>query len=163
MMPPSKRSWRSGASRSKMPNASIAPAAKMMAHANPEMRLVGLHHLSLLGLNETYPHIAAAVDDPDLRVACYATAIAGQMLNGRLRQVEVQPKPGEAEDPSHSQFLQSNVLRMPAKDAGGIFDRLERLFERLPAKPKETEPLVWPWMKFSTVQEHGGRCPSARA
>ena len=130
-------------------DASIAPAAKALAHANPEMRLAGLHHLSLLGLNETYPHIAAAVDDPDLRVACYATAIASQVLHGRTREVEVQPVQGESERPWFSQFLHSNKLRCPAEDAWGIFDRLVRLFERLPTKPKETAPLLWPWMKFS--------------
>jgi hypothetical protein len=151
-------------------NASLAPAAKILAHASPEMRLVGLHHLSLLGLNETYPHIAAAVDDPDFGIACYATAIAGQILYGRVRQVEVQPNQGEADEPSYSQFLQSNKLRCPAKDAGGIFDRLVRLFERLPAKPKETVPLVWPWMRFSASKSTAadtlplaleGRSPSA--
>ncbi len=151
-------------------DASIAPAATILAHAQPEMRLVGLHHLSLLGLNETYPHIALAVDDPDLRIACYATAIAGQILHGRRRQVKVEPSQGEAEEPSHSQFLQSNMLSDPAEDAGGIFERLVRLFERLPAKPIATEPLVWPWMKFSASRSTAadaltlaleGRSPSA--
>ena len=151
-------------------DASIAPAARILAHPRPEMRLVGLHHLSLLGLNETYPHIAAAVDDPDIRIACYATAIASQMLHGRRRQVKVEPNPGEAEEPSYSQFLQSDKLSCPAEDAGGIFDRLARLFERLPAKPIETEPLVWPWMKFSPSRSTAadaltlaleGRTPSA--
>ncbi len=134
------------------------------------MRLVGLHHLWLIGLKETYPHIAATVDDPDIRVACYATAIASQMLHGRVRQVEVHSNQGEAEEASYSQFLHSNKLRLPAEDAGGIFERLVRLFERLPAKPKETEPLVWPWMKFSPSKSTAadaltlaleGRSPSA--
>ena len=110
------------------------------------------------------------MDDPDIRIACYATAIASQMLHGRVRQVEVQPNQGEAEEPSYSQFLQSDKLRCPAEDAGGIFERLVRLFERLPAKPKETEPLVWPWMKFSPSKSTAadaltlaleGRSPSA--
>ena len=150
-------------------DASIAPAAKALAHANPEMRLAGLHHLSLLGLNETYPHIAAAVDDPDLRVACYATAIASQVLQGRTREVAVQPVRGEAEG-TWSMFLHSNKLSCPAEDASGIFDRLVRLFERLPAKPIETEPLLWPWMRFSASKSTAadalplaleGRSPSA--
>ena len=125
-------------------DASIAPAAKILAHAKPEMRLVGLHHLFLIGLNETYPYIAAAVDDPDIRVACYATAIASHVLNGRVRHVEVQPNHGEAEEPSHSQFLHSNKLRCPAEDAGESSSGLWGCSNACPPSRKRPSPWSGP-------------------
>ena len=130
-------------------DASIPLAVKLLEHAKPEMRLVGLYHLALLGQDETYPHVAAAVDDPDLRVACYATAIAVGILERQVRQVEVPSDGTEANESFYSRYLHNNTLRLPPENSRGIFERLTRLYERLPSKPKATEPLVWPWMVFS--------------
>jgi hypothetical protein len=93
----------------------IPIAAGLLSHGRPEHRYVALVHLADISLRESYLAALPALDDPDLRVAC-----------GALRRL------GE---PAAANELTNDDL----------FERLERLYQRLPEKPLTLKPLVWPW------------------
>ena len=96
----------------------IPAAVKLMGHAKVEYRYVGVLHLAELGLPEARIARLPALDDPDLRVAWCA-------LKGLT-----------ANDDSGTDSQKTGDDR---------FERLERLYERLPPKATDTKPLVWPW------------------
>src|SRR5262249_2195568 len=71
-----------------------------------------------------------ALDDADLRVALCA-------LEGFERDED-----DEEEDAPRRKRADS-----------GLFDRLERLLERMPQKKKYLEPIVWPWHVFAADRQ----------
>ena len=102
-------------------HAAIPAAARLLEHAKVEHRFVAATHLSQIGLPETHAALLPALADVDLRVAwCALGGLTGSVISGNC-------------------------------DATGtdLFDRLERLYERLPEKPSPTKPLVWPWTVLS--------------
>lgn len=110
--------------------ASIPLAERLLQHKSAEMRFVALTHLGHLDLAEAQAVRWTASDDADLRVA--------------LRAIGAITTPAVGED-GH------------AEDAGApqddSFERLERLFQRLPEKPTELKPLVWPWTGLKASRE----------
>lgn len=125
--------------------ATVPRAAKLLGHQAAEHRFVGVHMLGMLSIPDAYDPVASAVDDPDPRVAVYAASIAVAR-----RKEAAQAAVDEAEDPTRAARLEEfgyNAIQPIPTGMGDLFDRLSRLFDRLPAKGKEQAPLVWPWMK----------------
>jgi hypothetical protein len=105
--------------------ASIPPAESFLKHSRVEMRYVGTLHLVHLGLPATLKGRMAALADPDLRVALAALG-AGY---------------GDADE--------SDGLGATK----GLFESLERLFQRLPEQPLVLKPIVWPWTARKASRE----------
>jgi hypothetical protein len=125
--------------------ATVPVAAKLLGHQAAEHRFVGVHMLGMLSIPDAYDPIASAVDDPDPRVAVYAASIAVAQ-----RKEVAQAAVEEAEDQARAKRLEEfgyNAIQPIPTGMGDLFDRLARLFDRIPAKAKEQAPLVWPWMK----------------
>ena len=110
--------------------ASILLAERFLKHKSAEMRFIALTHLGHLGLDEAQAVRWSASDDDDLRVA--------------LRAVGSITTPSVGDDGAVEDAGQ------PKDDS---FERLERLIQRLPVKPIELKPLVWPWTKTKICQE----------
>ncbi|NLE38774.1 MAG: hypothetical protein GX621_12185, partial [Pirellulaceae bacterium] len=106
--------------------ASIPVAEKLLKHENVEIRFVAVLHLSQVCLPETGSARAAAMNDEDPRVALCA----------------LQGSPFEEDEGSAA-----------VETADGHFERVERLFQRLPAKSTKLKPLVWPWTEQKASRE----------
>ncbi|TWU12130.1 hypothetical protein CA54_09480 [Symmachiella macrocystis] len=104
--------------------ASVKPAEKLLAHKNVEMRFVAALHLSHLEIPATGSALIKALDDDDLRVALIA-------LTG----------------PMHDEFDDEGKTGTLGDER--MFVALERLYERMPEKPKLLKPLVWPWLEIT--------------
>jgi hypothetical protein len=97
--------------------AAIPVAARLLKHPSVEHRYVAALHLMQLGLKQAQAARCAALDDEDLRVAC--CALTGAVLSE-----------GEPDE---------------LTEGSDLFERLERLYQRMPEKPVQPKPLVWPW------------------
>ncbi len=91
-------------------------AAELLKHKSEEIRFVATAHLCQLGLPNADRVRAVALDDNDLRIAWWAASAA--------------PWAGEDGEADESMRL---------------FERFQRLFDRLPPKPVELKPILWPW------------------
>lgn len=106
--------------------ATIPVAANLFKDKRVEIRFVAAVHLSQLGLPQAHGVRAVALDDEDLRVALCA-------LGGVVR--------GEDDEADE------------LEGGEGLFERLERLFARVPEKPAVLKPLVWPWTERKVSRE----------
>jgi hypothetical protein len=112
----------------------------LLKHSKVEHRYVAAVHLCQLGLTAGDAPRLLALDDADLRVAW--CALGG--LNLSEDEDVVDDEEGELHD--------------SGKD---LFASLERLYKRVPEKPTDTKPLVWPWTamrldrRFVTAQMLG--------
>ncbi len=104
--------------------AAIAAAGPVLAAAVPERRLAAAHLLTQLRLRAAREALVLLLDDPDLRVALCA-------FNGL------------------------HVLHRTAFDvgAGDVFERLERLLDRIGDKQAALPSGVWPWLVFQAAAE----------
>ncbi len=109
--------------------ASVKPAEKLLRHQQVEFRYVAALHLARLGIPTTQSARAKALDDEDLRVALTA-------LNDPL---------AEELDETDDQFVNE-----------ALFESIERLYERMPSKPTQLKPLVWPWTELQARKDHVG-------
>ena len=101
----------------------IPLAAKLMKHSKEEVRFVAVWVLTLISLELSEKAKTPAIDDPSLHVALLAAVKTDGISLG-----ELQPD--------------FDVADVYEKDA---FERLERLYNRLPEKPQKLAALVWPW------------------
>src|SRR5205814_9731823 len=104
--------------------AAVVPAQKLLKHKKPELRWVATRILVEMQHDAARKVLLPALDDPDLRIS--ATAI--DAFQGSLdEKVELLPD---------------------------LFERLQRLIERAPAKPQKYPPPLWPWtvVKFSKAE-----------
>ncbi len=101
----------------------IPAAARLLAHPNAELRYIAALHLGQLDLPEADRARLAALDDADPRVA-WCALTTGALVHGQV-----------------------------SLSGDDLFERLERLVERLPAKPERAKPLVWPWTATSLDRE----------
>jgi Trp operon repressor len=137
--------------------AAVKPSAALLKHRKPEMRFMGVHMLGMLSMRDAYEPLLPAVDDGDLRVAAYAAVAGGVELERRMR---LECPPGkedtdadEAEAlPVWEQFTRRRRYN-PAAETGDFFERLTRLHGRIPAKPKDLKPLVWPWLRVEASRQ----------
>lgn len=104
-------------------HASIKPAVDRLGDARSELRFVAAKHLSNLDLPQSRAALLPVFDDPDLRIAALALGAAGDTYR---------------QAPS-----------LPEQTVDDRFERLERLLVRVPEKPPELAPLVWPWAEVS--------------
>ncbi|HLK56092.1 MAG TPA: DUF5724 domain-containing protein, partial [Chthonomonadaceae bacterium] len=109
--------------------AAIEPAARLLADENLERRFVAAHFLTQLNLQPARLAVLPAMDDADLRVAW---TVFEHVAYG------------------YDYYNDNYEEKCGVPD---LFERLERLLVRLPAKPKEQEPLIWPWLKITVERE----------
>jgi len=134
--------------------ATVSEAAKLLQHAKVENRFIGVHMLGMLSIPDAHPHFLTAVDDADPRVAVYAASLAiAQQAMAAQADAELEEADDDAPpSPDLEEFGHVAAHPIP-KDMGDLFDRLTRLFDRLPAKSKDQQPLVWPWMKVTARRQ----------
>lgn len=145
----------------------VAPAAKLLDHAKPEMRFAGAHMLGLLFLNEADTSLLPVLDDKDLRVVAAAVPSVVRPWRPERRNDSLSPSEGviENDGPDAEEILElthaaygaeiylhrANASKLPPAERarmGRVFPKLQVLFERLSAaQPSPVKPLVWPWMK----------------
>jgi Trp operon repressor len=115
--------------------AAIPPAAAMLQDPQAEHRFAAAHLLSQLDLPEAKEPLRPLVDDADLRVALAAVKALtpGYLYFGYGREEEPAP-----------------IARTE------MFERLERLVARLPAKKQPLPPIVWPWAVFTADRQQIG-------
>jgi hypothetical protein len=101
----------------------VTLAAPLLSEKSVKRRFIAAHLLRQLGLPPAQHALANALDDDDLRVAWMALAGMHDLGN-------------EDADVEESKAFQ-------VKD---LFERLERLLQRVPAKATQLKPIVWPWM-----------------
>ena len=135
--------------------AAIDAAAKLAKHKSPESRFVAVQLLGMLGLRVAYEPILPAVDDLDLRVAAYATLTAGMQLEGRIQAQRLEDAGsvgglggvvGVGGVGGVVGLIGREARFVPPPGSGDLFERLERLHDRVPEKPPAQKPIAWPWM-----------------
>lgn len=104
--------------------ATIPAAAKLLKNSSDEMRFVGTWILTLMGLELAEKTKLAAMDDSSLQVALMAAVKTDGISLAEAVDVEL------------------DAPEISDKDR---FERLERLYERLPEKPQKLAAIVWPW------------------
>ncbi|HRX87031.1 MAG TPA: HEAT repeat domain-containing protein [Phycisphaerae bacterium] len=120
--------------------AMVPLATELLRRRQPEIRFAALQMLGMLDLAEAYAPIISAVDDRDERVAVRATQMAHHELHRRAAHQAVEE--GKGIDDLEMQPLVHQYLYycrpVPPRGSGDLFERLERLLGRLPAKSAKT-------------------------
>ncbi len=102
----------------------IEPAGRLLADPDVGRRFVAVVLLGQLGMtSKTLPHLLRAIEDDDLRVA--------------IRAVGAFDIGGDRAEAGRSD----------------LFERAERLLDRLPARPINLDPLVWPWQGIAASRD----------
>jgi hypothetical protein len=101
-------------------------AGALLTDPNVERRFIAAQLLGQLQLPAARTRLLAALDDTDLRVALCA-----------LQGCEHEEDDGDG----------------PAWSDADMFERLERLLERIPEKKQYLEPIVWPWHVFAADRQ----------
>lgn len=96
-------------------------AVELLGHSKTEFRFVGAHLLSLLRRNEAKQAMLRVADDEDLRVSAY---VLRHFSAGRHVDADAAESPSVPKD---------------------LFDRIEAMIPRYPAKPQALKPIIWPW------------------
>lgn len=128
----------------------IAEAKKLLKNASDEIRYVAVWMLMQLGIKQAYAAKAQCIDDENLQIA----TLAGLDLHGISAENEVIEHMNALDyfDDNHEESGKANIH---PKDN---FEKLERLFLRLPEKPVTLKAIVWPWterkVKQSDLCEH---------
>ena len=128
----------------------VEAAGRLIRHPETEVRFAGVWALKLLDIPEVYEQVLPAVDDADPRVACAAAAVANDQLRQRMRAQAEERNAREEKagiTPTGAEWMREIYLYQPPPGSGDLFERLERLHDRLPKKQTEGKPLLWPWMK----------------
>jgi HEAT repeat protein len=114
----------------------VPTASPLLTDKNVKRRFIAAHLLTQLRLPSAQKQLVRALDDEDLRVAWIA--LSGMQSYG-------------FDDDSDEEE------EAPAIGANDLFERLEKLLQRLPPKGTSLKPLVWPWMVFKVhpVNVHG--------
>lgn len=131
----------------------IDPACSLLGHHTPELRFVGIVGLAMLGIPDTYPHVLPALDDSDLRIAVFAATTATAEVIRRVRQQAYNVSKGSGDLLSYGVLDQMHSPDQLARNTGDLFECLERLYTRLPAKASVFKPLVWPWVRFQISRQ----------
>jgi hypothetical protein len=109
---------------------SLEPAERFLRSPNADVRFVATHFLSQLQLvGRVSKMIADRLADPDDRVASRALFQFGPRVAAEQKQ--------------------------QLKAVPDLFDRLEALIARAPAKTVKLAPIVWPWMSLAWGKEVG--------
>jgi len=109
-------------------------AKKLLKHSSEEVRYVAVWVLTQLGFDDARHAKAAAISDDNLQVAVLASC----GLGGLGGEGEVLEKVGSVD----------------ADVPGGkdYFERVEKLYQRLSAKPQTLKSIVWPWTERKIKQ-----------
>lgn len=111
----------------------VAQAKKLLKNPSDEIRYVAVWLLTQLGFTQAYAATSPCIDDENLQVATLACcnlrglSAASEVLES-VDQIDTCGNDGE----SHNH-------------PNDYFEKLEKLFHRLPEKPTTLKPIVWPW------------------
>ena len=109
-------------------------AKKLLKHANDEIRYVAAWVLHQLGFDEAIHIKATAISDDNLQVAILASCgLEGLTAEGEVLET----------------FFNHNLETHGDEDC---FERIEKLHERLSAKPQTLKSIVWPWTERKIKQ-----------
>lgn len=114
-------------------------AARLLRDAHVERRFVAAHLLGQLDLPEARDALRQALDDDDLRIALRALENCREETGGD------ESSPGAGLGNNHPGRGRREEAEEEEDD---LFERLERLLARMPAKKTPLEPIVWPWHVF---------------
>src|SRR5262249_48845435 len=103
----------------------VAAAAPLLTDKDVKRRFIAAHLLAQLHLPPAQEKLMPTLGDEDLRVAWMAL--------GGLPSAEYEHEDGEDGEPKAAQ-------------ASDLFERLEKLLQRVPPKGTPLKPIVWPWM-----------------
>jgi hypothetical protein len=106
-------------------DASIASAKQLLSTKSVEMRHVAARHLLNLEYSSAAVALVPALDDEDLRVALLAASTG---------------------------YITADSKVLAGLDVDDRFERLERLVDRMPAKPQKLKAIVWPWNEMTVKQ-----------
>jgi HEAT repeat protein len=124
--------------------ATVNEATKLLRHKKVENRFVATQILGMLALPESYEPLLSAVDDADHRVSVHAASLAFAQLKRDAQDDDAEETSSLAKEREAFGY----VATMPIpKGSGDLFERLTRLYDRIPAKAENQKPLVWPWTK----------------
>lgn len=116
------------------------PAEQLLAKGKTETRYATITLLRHLHTPLAQKQFLASLEDPDLRVALAAyDGLTGVAL----------PSAGYDDDDYYDD--DDSWKAEPVKD---MFERCEKLLQRLPDKPQKLKPLVWPWAEVSASKQH---------
>ena len=108
--------------------ATIPIASKLLKHTSDEIRFVAAWVLLLIGLKQSSEARHTVIEDPNLQIAMLAAVgTDGLKINSEL-------------DEDINSYEDDNSVS--SKDA---FEKIERLYARLPEKPIQLKAIVWPW------------------
>ncbi len=126
----------------------IAHAATLLKHRKPELRFIGVQMLGMLDIPDVYTHIVSAVDDADVSVSGFAAANAAVILKQRMQEQAAQKSVDQRDPLTWGSLEVVNHPTQLARNPGDLFERLQKLYARLPVKASDAKPLVWPWLKL---------------
>ncbi|MDX2198917.1 MAG: DUF5724 domain-containing protein [Phycisphaerae bacterium] len=133
--------------------AAVGPAERLLKHGKPEFRYAALKMLGMIDLPEGRGAIVREIDDEDLRVAVSAAELADAHLQKEIwRLKEVRREEEQARQRAAGETVSYGGgygFTEPPASGPDHFDRLSRLFERIPAKAKKPKPLIWPWVEVT--------------
>lgn len=117
----------------------VPVAAKLLKHKSDEIRYVATWILTLLGIEESNRAKKVAIDDANLQVALLAAVETAGLNVGEYAY--------ELLSEEDSAF-----------DDGSRFAQLEKLYARLPEKPKTLPAIVWPWTERKADRKFVAAC-----
>jgi hypothetical protein len=105
--------------------AALPHAVALRQSDDAERRFVVTHFLTQVRLIGSFRELLSLIEDTELRIAAHA-----------------------AIDLTSSGYKQELLAN------SDLFERLERLIQRLPHKQVTTRPLVWDWMTLRSTRDH---------
>ncbi|MGB7323664.1 MAG: DUF5724 domain-containing protein [Rubripirellula sp.] len=115
----------------------VPQAAKLLKHPSDEVRYVAAWMLSLIGTKDAVQAMKIAIDDDNLQIALLAASGADNL------------------DVDDDDSVDEKSSRKTDKLN---FARLERLYARMPEKPKKLAPIVWPWTERKSDRNVVAEC-----
>jgi hypothetical protein len=129
--------------------AAIPEAERLLGHGSEAMRFIAVHVLGMLEIGDAFAPVSTAIDDRSIGVAVLAANVAGAEIGRRIERRRT-----EGVDSDVQTELVPSVVSGHSRPTGPVsvaestdlFDRLTKLYDRIPAKDAKPVPLVWPWL-----------------
>ena len=117
----------------------VPTAAQLLKDVQVERRFVAVHLLGQLDLPEARNELRQALEDEDPRIALRALENCRGWMDW---------EDSDAPDLVESNRPGQGRRTQPPTDEEDLFERVEHLLARMPAKKTPLEPIVWPWHVF---------------
>lgn len=122
----------------------VAQAKKLLKDSSDEIRYVAVWMLTQIGTKDAVAAKAQYIDDENLQIATLAC----------VNLLGFNSEPGTSASMKHIYEFQDET-EADAKNQispNDYFEKIERLFLRLPEKPVTLKPIVWPWTERKIKQ-----------